>query len=70
MLVTFYGQTRIFMRMSSSGMLPPAIGKVSKRFKTPVTATIICGVVGGIVAGFVPIQILTNLVSIGTLLPS
>ena len=66
-LVTFYGQTRIFMRMSSDGMLPNVVGKVSKSRKTPVTATIICGVVGAIVAGFVPIQILTNLVSIGTL---
>lgn len=66
-LVTFYGQTRIFMRMSSDGMLPPAMGRVSKRFRTPVFATVLCGVVGGIVAGFVPIQTLTNLVSIGTL---
>jgi APA family basic amino acid/polyamine antiporter len=55
------------MRMSSDGMLPEKIGKVSKKYKTPVVATVICGVVGGIVAGFVPIQILTNLVSIGTL---
>ncbi len=38
-LVTFYGQTRIFMRMSSDGMLPPAMGRVSERFKTPVFAT-------------------------------
>jgi basic amino acid/polyamine antiporter, APA family len=66
-LVTFYGQTRIFMRMSSDGMLPPAMGRVSRRFKTPVFATVLCGVVGGLVAGFVPIQTLTNLVSIGTL---
>lgn len=66
-LVTFYGQTRIFMRMSSDGMLPPAMGRVSKRFRTPVFATVLCGVVGAIVAGFVPIQTLTNLVSIGTL---
>jgi APA family basic amino acid/polyamine antiporter len=66
-LVTFYGQTRIFMRMSSDGMLPPAMGRVSARFKTPVFATVLCGIVGGIVAGFVPIQTLTNLVSIGTL---
>ena len=67
-LVTFYGQTRIFMRMSSDGMLPPAMGRVSERFKTPVFATVLCGIVGGIVAGFVPIQTLTNLVSIGTLM--
>lgn len=66
-LVTFYGQTRIFMRMSSDGMLPGAIGRVSRRRRTPVFATVLCGIVGGIVAGFVPIQALTNLVSIGTL---
>jgi basic amino acid/polyamine antiporter, APA family len=67
-LVTFYGQTRIFMRMSSDGMLPPAFGHVSKRFKTPAFSTILCGVVGGAVAGLVPIDVLAELVSIGTLL--
>jgi basic amino acid/polyamine antiporter, APA family len=66
-LVTFYGQTRIFMRMSSDGMLPPSFGRVSKRFKTPEISTILCGVVGGIVAGVTPIETLSDLVSIGTL---
>jgi basic amino acid/polyamine antiporter, APA family len=66
-LVTFYGQTRIFMRMSSDGMLPPSFGRVSKRFKTPEISTILCGVVGGIVAGLTPIETLSDLVSIGTL---
>jgi APA family basic amino acid/polyamine antiporter len=66
-LVTFYGQTRIFMRMASDGMLPPAFGKVSERFKTPEMSTILCGVVGGAVAGLTPIETLSDLVSIGTL---
>jgi APA family basic amino acid/polyamine antiporter len=66
-LVTFYGQTRIFMRMASDGMLPPAFGRVSKRFKTPEMSTILCGVVGGAVAGLTPIETLSDLVSIGTL---
>src|SRR5215208_7093469 len=39
-LVSLYGQTRIFMRMASYGMLPPAFGKVSQRFKTPEMSTI------------------------------
>jgi APA family basic amino acid/polyamine antiporter len=67
-LVTFYGQTRIFMRMSSDGMLPDAIGRVSGRFQTPGTATVVCAVAGAIVAGVLPINILGDLVSIGTLL--
>jgi APA family basic amino acid/polyamine antiporter len=67
-LVTFYGQTRIFMRMSSDRMLPPAFGHVSKRRKTPIFSTMVCAVVGGVVAGLVPIDELGQLVSIGTLL--
>lgn len=67
-LVTFYGQTRILMRMSSDGMLPAALGRVSARFKTPQFTTILCGLVGAVVAGFVPISVLSDLVSIGTLL--
>ncbi len=67
-LVTFYGQTRIFMRMSSDGMLPDALGKVSGRTQTPRQATIVCAVAGALVAGLTPIEALSNLVSIGTLL--
>jgi len=66
-LVTFYGQTRIFMRMASDGMLSDRLGAVG-RFRTPGTATLVCAVAGGLCAGFTPIDVLTNLVSIGTLL--
>ena len=34
-LVTLYGQTRIFMRMSEDGMLPPAFGRVGARTQDP-----------------------------------
>ena len=67
-LVTFYGQTRIFMRMASDGMLPDKLGAVGTRFRTPGAATLVCAVAGGIVAALTPIDVLTNLVSIGTLL--
>jgi APA family basic amino acid/polyamine antiporter len=67
-MVTFYGQTRIFMRMASDGMLPDRLGAVGSRFKTPGAATLVCAVAGGLCAGFTPIDVLTNLVSIGTLL--
>jgi APA family basic amino acid/polyamine antiporter len=67
-LVTFYGQTRIFMRMSADGMLPDSIGRVSGRFKTPGRATLICALAGALIAGLLPIDVLGDLVSIGTLL--
>ncbi len=66
-LVTFYGQTRILMRMSSDGLLPERFGRVSGRFKTPVFTTVVCGVAGAIIAALLPIDILGELVSIGTL---
>ena len=67
-LVTFYGQTRILMRMSADGMLPPIFNRVNPRFKTPVFTTILCGAAGGAVAALLPIDVLGELVSIGTLL--
>jgi APA family basic amino acid/polyamine antiporter len=67
-LVTFYGQTRIFLRMSSDGMLPDALGRVSERLRTPGPATVVCAVAGAAVAGLVPNDVLGDLVSIGTLL--
>ncbi|MBK5110247.1 MAG: amino acid permease [Thermoleophilia bacterium] len=66
-LVTFYGQTRILMRMSEDGLLPARFGKVSPRFKTPVFTTIVCGIAGAIIASLLPIEVLGELVSIGTL---
>ncbi|HWC08673.1 MAG TPA: amino acid permease [Solirubrobacterales bacterium] len=67
-LVTLYGQTRSFMRMSEDGMLPPAFGRVSAQTKTPVFAIVLSAIVGGVVAGLVPLSILGELISIGTLL--
>jgi APA family basic amino acid/polyamine antiporter len=67
-LVTFYGQTRILMRMSADGMLPGIFNRIDPRFRTPAFTTVLCGIVGAIVAGLMPIDVLGQLVSIGTLL--
>jgi APA family basic amino acid/polyamine antiporter len=66
-LVTFYGQTRILMRMSRDGMLPDAFGRISEKTKTPKFTTGLCAVAGAAVAGLMPIDALGDLVSIGTL---
>ena len=67
-LVMLMGQPRIFFSMSKDGLLPPVFSKVHPKFKTPYISTIITGVVAMIIAGFLPISILGELVSIGTLL--
>ncbi len=67
-LVMLLGQPRIFYTMAKDGLLPPAFTTVHPRFRTPWIAQILTGCVAMIIAAFLPIGILGELVSIGTLL--
>lgn len=67
-LVMLMGQPRIFYTMSNDGLLPPVFSKVHPKFKTPYVSTLLTGGVAIILAGILPISILGELVSIGTLL--
>ena len=67
-LVQMIGQTRIFYSMSRDGLLPEIFGRVHPRFRTPHVSTIVTGVVCALVAGLTPINVLSELVSMGTLL--
>ncbi|MDD4602312.1 MAG: amino acid permease [Bacteroidales bacterium] len=67
-LVMLMGQPRIFYSMSKDGLLPPIFSKVHPKFKTPYVSTILTGSVAVVLAGVLPISILGELVSIGTLL--
>jgi basic amino acid/polyamine antiporter, APA family len=67
LLVMLMSQPRIFFSMSRDQLLPAGVSKVHPRFRTPYITTIITCVVVALVAGFVPIQILGEMTSIGTL---
>ena len=60
-------QARIWLTMSRDGLMPKFFGRVHPRFRTPHIATAITGVLAATFAGLLPIGILGELVSIGTL---
>ena len=66
-LVVIYGQTRILFAMARDGMMPEIFHKVNPRTLTPVPNTIIVAVVISLLAGFIPINFLAEMTSIGTL---
>jgi len=62
------GQVRIFYAMARDGLLPEAFGAVHPRLGTPHLGTLMTGAVSALTAGFVPLDVLGELISIGTLL--
>jgi len=68
MVVMLLGQSRVFFCMSKDGLLPKWASAVHPRFRTPYISTILVGACVATVAALTPINVLGELVSIGTLL--
>jgi basic amino acid/polyamine antiporter, APA family len=67
-LVMMLGQTRVFYSMAHDGLLPKGFGEVHPRFRTPYKSTALTGACVALAAGLIPLTIVGQLVSIGTLL--
>ncbi|TAL73059.1 MAG: amino acid permease [Rhodanobacter sp.] len=67
-LVMIIAQPRIFMIMGNDGLLPPVFAKIHPRYKTPHINTVITGVGIALLAAVFPLDILGDLVSMGTLI--
>jgi APA family basic amino acid/polyamine antiporter len=66
-LVMLMGQSRIFFTMSKDGLMPAIFSKVHAKFQTPYMANLFFAVFVSIFAAFVPVKIVGEMVSIGTL---
>lgn len=67
MLVLYYALTRIILAMSRDGLLPIKLSNINPRTRTPIKLIIICGLVMSLIAGFVSLGTLAEIVNIGTL---
>ncbi|GGX61046.1 amino acid permease [Streptomyces hiroshimensis] len=66
-MILLLGQSRVFFAMSRDGLLPRIFSRVHPKYGTPYRSTILLGVVVAVLAGFTSIDVLAELVNIGTL---
>lgn len=66
-MVLLMGLSRVSLAMSRDGLLPRSLSKTSDKRSTPARLQIICGVVVAILAGFTPVELLQDMINIGTL---
>ena len=68
LLVMMLSQARIFLAMARDGLIPTKFfGDVHEKYRTPWKSTILTGIFVSILAGFLPLRVLADLVNIGTL---
>ncbi len=67
LLVLMYSQSRIFFVMSRDGLLPKFFGKLHRKFETPYISCIIVTLAVALFTGFVPIQTIASITSLGIL---
>lgn len=63
----FIGQTRVFFAIARDGLLPGIFARIHSKFKTPVFSILVISLIAAIIAAFVPLTDLVQLVNIGTL---
>ena len=66
-LVDLIAMGRIGYALSRDGLLPPSVGRISPRFRTPTRITLVTTVAVCLLGAFVPLETLAEMVSIGTL---
>jgi APA family basic amino acid/polyamine antiporter len=66
-LVMLMGQSRVFFSMSKDGLVPKIFSQLHPRFQTPWKSNLLFFLFAGLIAGFVPASIISEMTVIGTL---
>ena len=66
-LTILYGQTRVAYSMCRDGLMPERLATIWEKTKTPVVLTLVFAIPIAILAAFVPLKEIAELVNIGTL---
>lgn len=66
-MVLLLGLTRIVFSMSRDGLLPRGVSRTSPRFHTPARLQILCGIAVALIAGLAKVELLEEMINIGTL---
>ena len=66
-MILLLGQSRVAFAMARDGLLPPVFAKVHPTYRTPYVITITVGILVAILATFTSIDVLAELVNVGTL---
>lgn len=67
LLVMIYAQTRAFFAMSRDGLIPESLCRIHPHYRTPYRITLITGLGVALIAGFIPIHIVAEMCSAGTI---
>jgi APA family basic amino acid/polyamine antiporter len=67
LLVMLFGQSRVFFAMSRDGLLPPIFSRIHPKYRTPYLSSLTIGVIVAVVAAVAQLDVVANLVNIGTL---
>lgn len=66
-MVLLMGLARVVLAMSRDGLLPRDMSRTSSKHATPARLQILCGVLVALVAGFTQVDVLEEMINIGTL---
>ncbi|WP_104181282.1 APC family permease [Arthrobacter sp. B0490] len=66
-MVLLMGLARVIFALSRDGLLPRALSRTSDKHGTPARTQVLCGVVVALLAGFTQVEVLAEMINIGTL---